>query len=144
MKYQSQFSFSAVQMILKGLKSGMKAVNNEDKKLQQVLFTTLSKSVSESNKRQHKGICLEINAAHLEVANVVSNAANIHFLKMRNEGKNSSEAIKDFCWIADRMDTVKAYVMYPELKCNKCGRIGDKRSMLFHNGTCGRLSCVKG
>lgn len=147
-EFQSNLPFGSVRLICNGLRAQLKtqprykkADMPEAMKLQQFMLKHLSSSLKAFNKRKHQHIVLSVVADHVRVADVVTAAARHSLLDMHIKGTRSVETTRDLCWVEDRMDTMKAYVLYPELRCTVCSNTGDKRSMLLFGGRCGRQAC---
>jgi hypothetical protein len=147
-EYQTNLSVASVRMICNGLKTQIKSQPKYKRqempeliRLQRFMLKHLSGSLMAFNKKRHQHIVLSVVAKHVELADVITSAARQSLLELHLKGTQTFQHTKDMCWVVDRMDTMKAYVLYPELRCAKCRCVGDKRSLLLFGGYCGRHSC---
>ncbi len=147
-EFRSNLPLGAVRMVCDGLRAQLKtqpkykAIDTPpETRLQRFMLNHLMASVKAFNKRKHQGIVLSVVANHVEIANVMSAAARHALLDAHTKGTRDVEHTRNLCWVEDRMDTMKAYVLYPELRCTVCANVGDKRSMLLFSGRCGRQAC---
>jgi len=157
-RYQSKLTLAGTKMIIAGLTQQIKQepkakvelkvseqmlkqqVDIPEAKLRRQLLKMFKQSAKMYN-ASHKGIMVEIRHNHVEVANVIMSAARESLLSKEWKGIRKQSDTAELCRIADAMDTVKAYVLYPELKCKHCKKVADKRSLLAFDGICGRQSC---
>ncbi|QDH83490.1 hypothetical protein [Achromobacter phage Motura] len=157
-RYQSKLTLAGTKLIIAGLQLKIKQepkkkvdlqisektmkqiVDVPEGKLRRQLLKMFKQSVA-MYRPKHQGIIVEIRHDHVRVAEVITEAAREALLSMEWKGKRQSTDTAEHCRIADAMDTIKAYNLYPELKCGCCGKVADKRSLLAFNGICGRQAC---